>query len=159
MKKVLLSVTLVAAVAAGAAAWASSASTPRVLSLLEVTGRQHGLSGFHFQHPPRAGDQMAQTDVLYEWSGSKRAQVGRVQLVITSVTDFNRNGALGLLTAQVFLPTGSLFAEGYARFGGRSPAVTVPILGGTGSYADARGYVVSRFLDDQRTSLEVHPVG
>ncbi len=159
MRKLLLSVAGVAvilAVAAGAIS-ASSTSTPPVLSLLDVNGKQHGLSGYHFQRAPRAGDQTARTDRVYAWAGGKRgARVGRAELIILSKTDLSRKGAVGLLTAQVFLQSGSLFVEGYAHFGGSEQPASFPILGGTGSYATARGYVVSHPLGGGKTTLEFH---
>ncbi len=159
MRKLLLSVAGVAvilAVAAGATS-ASSTSTPPVFSLLDVNGKQHGLNGYHFQREPRAGDQTARTDQLYRWAGGKRgARVGRAELIITSKTDLGRNGAVGLLVAQVFLPAGSFLVEGYTRFGRAERPSTFPILGGTGSYAASRGYVISRPLGSNRTQLEFH---
>jgi len=64
--------------------------------------------------------------------------------------------AVGLLVAQVFLPDGSLLIEGYTRFGGAEKPSTFPVLGGTGSYAASRGYVISRPLGSNRTQLEFH---
>ena len=161
MRKVMLCITIVA-LASGVAVGATSAgsvSPPQVVRLLEVTGPQHGLNGFHFQRPPRAGDQIAQTDSVYEWTGGKRgARLGRVALIITSKTDAGRNGAVGLVVAQAFLPAGSLFAEGYARLGGPQAPSTFPILGGTGTYAAARGYVVSRPVGENKTMLVFHLV-
>ena len=60
------------------------------------------------------------------------------------------------MTAQVFLPAGSLLVEGYARFGGAEKPATFPIVGGTGRYATARGYVISRPLGGDRTKLTFH---
>jgi hypothetical protein len=157
MNKVLLCVAI-GALASSAAAGSTSAgsvSLPQVFTLLEVNGPQHGLNGFHFQRPPRAGDQIAQTDPLYEWTnGTRGARVGRVELIITSKTDAGRNGAVGLVVAQMFLPAGSLFAEGYARLGGPQASATFPVLGGTGAYAAARGSVTTRALGGDKTKLE-----
>lgn len=158
MKKALLCIAIVA-LASGAAVGGTSAgsvSPPQVFSLLEVNGPQHGLNGFHFQRPPRAGDQIAQTDPLYEWTnGTRGARVGRVELIITSKTGGSRN-AVALVVAQVFLPAGSLFAEGYAPFGGSQAPSTFPVLGGTGVYATARGSVTTRALGGDKTKLEFH---
>jgi hypothetical protein len=158
MRKLPLALAGVAAglaLAAGAVS-ASPTSTPPVLSLLDINGTQHGLGSYHLQHPPRAGDQTARTDQLYTWAGGKRgARVGHAELIILSKTNLDQSGAIGLLTAQVFLPAGSLLVEGYTHFGGAEKPATFPILGGTGSYATARGYVVSRPLGD-RTKLTFH---
>jgi hypothetical protein len=158
MRKLSLAVAGVAAGLALAAGAVSASSTPtQVLSLLDVNGTQHGLGGYHFQHPPRAGDQTARTDQLYTWIDGKRGgHAGRAELIIISKTDLNRSGAVGLLTAQMFLPAGSLLVEGYAQFGGAEKPATFPIVGGTGRYATARGYVVSRPLGNDRTNLTFH---
>jgi hypothetical protein len=159
MKKALLCIAIVA-LASGAAVGATSAgsvSPPQVFDLLEVNGPQHGLNGFHFQRPPRAGDQIAQTDPLYEWTnGTRGARLGRVELIITSKTGVSRNGSVALVVAQVFLPAGSLFAEGYARFGNSQAPSAFPVLGGTGAYATARGSVTSRALGGDKTRLQFH---
>jgi hypothetical protein len=159
MKKVSLCIAIgaVALVATSAATSAQSRSTTQTFSLLDITGQQHGLNGFHFQRAPRAGDQTARTDRLYNWAGGKRGvRVGRGEMIITSKTDLSRNGAIGLLTAQVFLPKGSIFVEGYARFGGAETPSSFPVLGGTGIYATARGYVISHPLGGDKTNLEFH---
>lgn len=159
MNKVMLCIALAAAAlaATSGAPSARSDSTPQVLALLAVTGQQQGLNGFHFQREPRAGDQIAETDNLYRWAGNKRgARVGRAEMIFTTKTDMNRNGAVALLVAQAFLPGGSLFVEGYARFGGAEAPSSFPILGGTGAYATARGYLVTRPLGQARTNLEFH---
>jgi hypothetical protein len=150
---------LVAAVAFTAVA--TSASSPSVtkqaLSLFAVNGEQHGLNGFNFQRPPRAGDQTARTDVLFKWDAGRRgARIGHAELIITSKTDLGPRGAVGLLVAQMFLAGGSLFVEGYTRFGGAEKPSSFPILGGTGSYATASGYVISRPLGQGRTKLDLH---
>jgi len=159
MKKVLLCIALGAAAVLGASAATSAQprSTAQEFSLLEIAGPSKGLGGFHFQHEPRAGDQTAQTDRLYKWVDGKRGtRVGRVEMIFTTKTDFTRKGATGLVTAQAFLPGGSLFVQGYAHFGPSDPPTAFPILGGTGTFATARGYVVSRQSGDDSTKLEFH---
>ena len=158
MKTVTACVAIASLVLAAAmASPARSESGLRSFSLLEVNGGQHGLNGFHFQRAPRAGDQIAQTDRLYKWAGGKRGpKVGHAEMLITSKTDMTRNGAIGLLVAQVFLPAGSLFVEGYARFGGADTPASFPVLGGTGTYSAVRGWVISHPLVGDRTRLDFY---
>jgi hypothetical protein len=159
MKNVSLAVAILALtlVAATGATSAPSTATPRAFSLLEVTGKAHGLNGFHFQRAPRAGDQIAQTDALYEWADGKRgARAGRAEMITTTTSNAGPHGFVALLIAQAFVPGGSLFVEGYADFGPSDAPKSFPILGGTGSYATARGYVTARPLGQDSTKLDFH---
>jgi hypothetical protein len=65
--------------------------------------------------------------------------------------------ATALFSAQVFLPGGTIFAEGYGRVNPNGPSrYTFPILGGTGTYANVRGYVNVHDLRDDRTNIQFH---
>jgi hypothetical protein len=154
------------------AAWASSASAisrPQTFSLLEVStpNSEHPLGDVTFDRPPRGGDSFAITNQLYKWAGTKRgARAGHDEVVITFVTDFGPNfshPATVLIVGQVFLQGGSLLAQGYGRVNPDGPArFTLPIVGGTGTYANARGYLKTRDLGNgqqDKTNLEFHLVG
>ena len=145
------------------AVWASTASaikSPRTISLLEVNGPngEQQLSDFSFDRPPRGGDQIGFANALYRWKGTERgARVGHDQGMITFITGFGpdfSNKALALFNAQVYLPGGTLFVEGYGRLNPDGPSrYTFPVLGGTGIYANARGSLKVHDLPSGNTSL------
>ena len=50
-----------------------------------------------------------------------------------------------------------MFVQGYGQVSPNGPTkVTFPILGGTGTYANVRGYVNLRTLGETKTNLEFH---
>jgi hypothetical protein len=83
-------------------------------------------------------------------------------LATTFVTGFGANfthRATLLLVAQVYLPDGTLLIEGYANVPADGPSFKLPVVGGTGIYADARGDVTARSLGDGttgRTKIDFH---
>jgi hypothetical protein len=143
---------------------ASAISSPQVFSLLEVStpDSQQPIGDFTFNRPPVGGDQLAFTNDLYKWAGTKKgARAGRDQVMITFVTesDFSHK-ATALFVAQVYLQGGTIFAQGYGQLNPNGPSkYTFPIVGGTGTYANVRGYVKVRDLGDgnqNTTNIEFH---
>jgi hypothetical protein len=132
-----------------AAVWACTASAtnrPQTFSLLEVSipRNDRPLADFTFDRPPVPGDQFSVTNALYSWDGAKRgARVGRVEVLHTFVTGFGADfshDATVLFVAQIYLPRGTMLAQGYGQVKANGPSrLTFPILGGTGTYANARG--------------------
>jgi len=155
---------LVAALAAGvlvaalSAASAPALSGSRSFSLLDVSrNTDQPIGDFDFNRPPRPGDRFAFTDDLYRWAGTKRgAHFGIVRGLGTFITGFGDNfshKATVLFVAQAYLPGGSLLIEGYGQPSPNGPSRFVfPVVGGTGSYANARGTVVVRDLGDGNQS-------
>ncbi len=148
------------------AVWASAASaikSPQTFSLLEVStpNSDQPLGDFTFDRPPVGGDRIAFTNALYRWKGTQKgAKVGHDQVMISFITgfgpDFSKK-ATALFSAQVFLPGGTMFAEGYGRVNPNGPSkFTFPILGGTGTYANVRGYVNVRDLRGGGTNIQFH---
>ena len=148
------------------AVWVSAASAikgPQTFSLLEqgTPNSDQPLGDFTFDRAPVGGHWIAFTNALYRWKGTKRgARVGRDQVMITFITgfgaDFSRK-ATALFSAEVFLPGGTIFAEGYGQVNPNGPSkYTFPILGGTGTYANVRGYVNVRDLHNDRTNIQFH---
>lgn len=148
------------------AAWVSSASavsSPQTFSLLEVEIPKNArpLGNFKPDRPPVAGDQFTVTNALYKWAGSKRgARAGRVQVLHTFITgfgsDFGHKATL-LFEAQVYLLGGSMFVEGYGQVSPNGPSkIMFPIVGGTGTYANARGYLNLRTVADGKRHLTFH---
>jgi hypothetical protein len=149
--------------------WASSASAikgPQTFSLLEVStpNSDQPLGDFTFDRPPVGGDRIAFTNELYKWAGTKRgARAGRDQVTVSFITGFGSDfskKATALFTAQAYLQGGTIFVEGYGQLNPNGPLkVTLPVVGGTGTYANARGYLNVRDLGDgnqSKTNLEFH---
>ena len=146
----------IAVLAALVAVWTTSASAlngPRVINVLDAPPGVDLPMGFDFDQPPVGGDQFAFTHTLYRWAGTKQgARIGRLHVVATFVTGFGprfSHSALMLFDAQAYLPGGSVVAEGYGRLNPDGPTrLTLPVIGGTGIYANVRGQVNVRDLGD-----------
>jgi hypothetical protein len=158
-----------ALVAVSAAVWATSAtalSSPKTFSLLEASGPNsfQPLGDFTFDRAPVGGDQAAVRNTLFKWAGTKKgARVGHDQVLITFITGFGSgftHKATVLYVAQVYLPGGTLLIEGYGQISPDGPSkVVVPIVGGTGIYANAGGYLNVRDLgngNQNKSNLEFH---
>ena len=162
MKKVTL--TVLGSLAAGTVAAllalpAGAGSTGgQTLHLLDVSAGD--TPAFDAGHgAPRPGDRVYVHDVLYRWQGAKRgARVGHVEAALTFMSGFGRDGAMVDITGQVFLPSGSLRIEGIGQIptDGRAHFV-LPVVGGTGAYAGARGELDSRDLtaNNGRSSFDL----
>jgi hypothetical protein len=145
---------------------ASALSSPQTFSLLEVStpNSQQPMGDFTFNRAPVGGDQLAFANDLYKWAGTKKgARAGRDEVIITFVTGFGSEfsqKATALFAAQVYLQGGTIFAQGYGQLNPNGPSkYTFPIIGGTGTYANVRGYVNVRDLGDgnqNKTNIEFH---
>ena len=137
---------------------ASALTKPQVFSLLEVSGPNRNLgpgSSFDEGGPPTLGARFAFTNGLYKWAGRKRGgRVGRIEGLCTiTKIDLAVHGATVACTATAFLPSGELQAQGTLVFTEKSgPTNYISIVGGTGAYAGARGYVKSTNLGDSNNS-------
>jgi hypothetical protein len=163
MRKLLV----VAVIAVSVGLWTSSAmalTSPRVFSLLDAPPQVDQPMGFAFNSPPVGGDQFAFHHTLYKWAGVKKgARVGHLQVVVTFVTGFGprfSHQALVLISAQAYIPGGSVMAHGYGHLRADGPArLTLPVVGGTGLYDNARGFVKVRDLGNgniSKTNIEFH---
>ena len=161
-------VLAIAVLAASVAVWTASASalnSPRVIRVLDAPpGIDLPMGAFDFNQPPVGGDQFAFTHTLYRWAGTKQgARVGHLHVVGTFVTGFGprfTHHALMLFDAQAYLPGGSVMAEGYGGLNPDGPTrLTLPVIGGTGIYANARGQIKVRDLGNgniNKTSIAIH---
>jgi hypothetical protein len=138
---------------------ASAASSPQVFNLLAVSSdNQPPINGFTFDRAPRAGDQFPIWDTLYKWAGTKKgARVGHDQGSGTFQT-IGKTSQTTLFTVQVYLGGGTIFVEGMARTVDGPTNLTLPILGGTGKYAGANGYVSVRAIGSSgnNSNLQFH---
>lgn len=156
MKFSLALATGVAVVALGGGG-AGAAGTPQVLHLdLSETSTPAFDAG---TGEPRPGDRVFLKDGLYAWKGAKRgARVGSVDSTLTFMSTFGARGATVEVSGQMFLHGGSLRVEGIGRVGPGPNRFTLPIVGGTGSYAGARGTVELRDLGSSgdKSVLDIH---
>ena len=148
-----------------AAVWGTSASalsSPQTFNLLDISSNDVApINGFTFNRAPRPGDQFAIEDALYKWAGTKKgARVGRVEGIATFQSGFSAEGATILFFAQAYIPGGTVVVHGYGHVNQSGPSTfTFPVLGGTGIYSNARGYVVVRDLGDgqgNNSNVEFH---
>ena len=160
MRKHGIVLVLAAATALSVAVWVSAGSAldkPRTFSLLEVDRTEAPLGDFAFDRPPTGGDRFTETSALYRWTGarSKGPRVGHDRVLLTFVTGFGAkftHRATVLVQAQVFLPDGTLMIEGYSDVPPDGPHTFVlPVVGGTGVYANARGSIEVRDVGNGRT--------
>ena len=161
MRTLKVTVMVGVALLAWGGACAGAAGGARTLSYLDVSRQDvPPINDFTFNRMPRPGDQFAIEDNLYKWAGAKRGGlVGRVEGIGTFQV-VAETGARVLFFAQAYLPGGSIDVEGYGRIDFRGPSrFTFPITGGTGAYANARGYVTVRDLgngESNNSSVTVH---
>jgi hypothetical protein len=150
----MLVLTASLAAAALSVPTAPAVTVPQHFSLLEVSRNlDEPIGDFRFDRPPVGGDQFTFTDDLYRWNGTKRgAHVGHVRVFATFITGFGDNfshKATTFFSAQFYLPGGSLVLNGFGQSNPNGPSrFVLPIVGGTGEYANARGTVTVRFLGD-----------
>jgi allene oxide cyclase-like protein len=144
-----------------AAVWALSASAvdgPQTFSLLEVDipKNDRPLGDFRFDRPPTGGDEFVVTNALYD----KGTRVGRVRVLHTFVTGFGQrfeHRATVLFVAQLYLRGGSMLVQGYGQVSPDGPSkLRLPIVGGTGRYANVRGHLDVRNLSERKTKLDFH---
>ena len=160
-----LFLVLLAAIAAVGAGSARTLSKPQDFDLLDVSRNvTEPIGGFEFNRAPAAGDRFAIEDDLYRWAGTKRgALYGHVVGLGTFQTSFGADfshPATVLFQAQAFLPGGTVFVEGYGRTNPNGPShFTLPVIGGTGAYENARGWISVRDLgngESSKSNVHVH---
>lgn len=160
MRTVIVLGAALAAALSLAAASASGLTRPQTFSLIEVEGQEIPISGFAFDRLPRAGDAFGFVNGLYKWAGRARgARVGHDEGICTflraSATEQDFF-AVAHCVAQAYLPAGQILVEGFARLSEEASPFTLAVTGGTGAYANARGYVRIRDLASGNSNLEFH---
>ncbi len=112
------------------------AAKPQTFSLLEVNTSFVGSGGFDAfgNTPPKVGQGFVVASDYYKWNGTKRgARAGSLNVVCTFV-DMGKT----ICTAAASLTGGRITAAGLIP---DSVKFQLPIVGGTGSYTGAKGYV------------------
>jgi len=149
------------------ALWVGSASAldrAQTFSVLEIDESDASVNlGFDFQRLPRPGDQFAFKSGLYKWTGTKRgARIGRDEGHCTFVRVAGEQDHLTLdahCAASFVLPTGTVLAEAFLTLPSGPLRADIPVIGGTGAYANARGFIHLRDLgtgDIGHTSITFH---
>ena len=121
-------------------ATSGAAAKPQTLNLLEVSTSFVATGGLdeNFNVPPKPGQGFVIGSDFYKWNGTKRgAHYGTLQVICTFSKVTGKN-AWQVCTGSALLPGGDLSISGVIR---QSDLFDVPIVGGTGVYAGARGYV------------------
>lgn len=143
MTRTLVAAASAIAMTAGAAV--AQASPPR--HLLDISGRSTPAAGVAANAAPSPGDRVFLVDTLYAWKGGKRgARVGHIESTLTFMSAFGSHGATVEISGQMFLPGGSLFITGIGHVAQGPNHFRLPVLGGTGTYAGARGTIDLRDL-------------
>jgi hypothetical protein len=162
MLRALALLAAVVAVFSVAVGGASGINRPLTFSLLEIDESDASTNlGFDFQRGPKPGDQFAFKSGLYKWAGVKRGtRIGYDKGWCTFIqvpTNFQQ--LWGHCTAGFFLPGGQILAAAFIHFTDGPLNVDVPVIGGNGIYANARGYVHVHDLgngEGGHTSLTFH---
>jgi hypothetical protein len=136
----------------------SGITRPQVFSLLEVEGPATALDPGATGDIPPAGSRFAFTSALYKWERRKRGdRVGRRDGVCTWIKfDAAAQSATILCTGVFFLAAGQIYATGMIRFARNAPFPDVPVIGGTGQYANVRGFIKIRQIGRGKANLAFH---
>ena len=126
---------------------ASAAGSPKVFNLLAVdNGKGQPINGFMFDRQPVAGDAFPISENLYKWAGTKKGAPAGHDLGIATFVNVGQSSQTTLFTVTAYLNGGTVFVNGMSRTVNGPASLTLPIVGGTGKYAGARGYVNVRPL-------------
>jgi hypothetical protein len=143
---------VVAALAAGVGS-AAAAGKPQTISLLAIDTFT-GVDGYNTSSatPPTIGSGYVGYGTVYKWAGVRRgARIGTIRILCTFTSvGVAPRAPSAFCDSTLFLPRGQLELS---RFISQSALVDLPIVGGTGAYAFACGYVrverigVNKFAD------------
>ena len=135
---VLILAGLVAALVASTGV--SALDRPEVVSVLVLPEGFTPLTADFDVTRLKAGDSFGFVGGTYTWAGTKRGtRIGRIEGSCQIVSAVSEAGAGTLSCASTaFLPGGRILFQGHDRLGSLK---TFPITGGTGRYANARGWV------------------
>jgi hypothetical protein len=151
-----LALTAALALAAGPA---GAATNRPPLHMLDLSFRSTPAMGVTTGGAPNPGDRVFLLDELYAWKGGSRGmRIGHIASTLTFMSHFGRAGATVELNGQMFLRGGSLLVEGIGPVTQGRNHFTLPIIGGTGTYAGARGSIDLRDLgaNGDRSDVAVH---
>lgn len=120
------------------AATSGAAVKPQTINLLMVDKSIVDIGALDPNSQPKVGKQFVLESDFYKWNGTKRgAHVGTFQAVCT-FTKITVNGYWLVCTGAALLPGGQLSVAGSLL---QDPLFDIAVVGGTGLYTGARGYV------------------
>ena len=130
------------------AATPGAAVKPQTISLLMVDKSIVDIGVVDPNSQPKVGKQFVIESDFYKWNGSKRgAHVGTLQAFCT-FTRIAGNGAWQVCTGAALLPGGQITVAGSVLQG---PLFDIAVVGGTGVYTGARGYVRIKSIGNGNT--------
>ncbi len=165
MRRRLVLVAVVAAVLGLAVAPAFGHRVAQVFSLIDVSGPSTALPPGSFnpnsEEPTPLGARFEFTDALYKWAGRKRgARAGRLEGLCTATRlSLAARSETIFCNATAFLPAGEILFAGHIVFSEHTNTFAVVVIGGTGSYAGARGFVKITNIgppDSNKSNFEIH---
>lgn len=159
MSRIVALVITAAAIAVTMSTFTSSATgitRPQIFSLLEVEGPARALDPGATSARPPLGSRFVFTSALYKWEGRRRGDgFGRRDGVCTWIKVAAQSATI-LCTGVFFLPGGQIYATGMIRFAKNAQLPDVPVIGGTGRYANVRGFIKVREIGRGKANLEFH---
>jgi hypothetical protein len=161
LRKGLFSLGVVAAAAVVSATLPASAITrPQVFNLIDVEVSSTPLDpGANFDENalPELGSRFILTDALYKWAGRKRgARAGRLEAICTFTKIEKRVAVTAFCEGTWYLPQGQILGAAFLRFAEEASAFRIAVLGGTGAYANARGFIKITDLRSGNSNMEFH---
>ena len=154
----VLAVLTLALVATGGT---SALGKPQVISVLSVSGPilTDPPDVFSRNSPPPIGTRLFFHDSVYAWAGKKRGERIGHTVGLCTLTGFTGNAFTSLCAETVFLPAGQILIAGSPLIKNGPMNFVVAVVGGTGRYSDARGWVRIRDLSTfGKSSLVFHLV-
>jgi hypothetical protein len=130
----------------------AAASRPHTLKVLEVDTSFVGTGGFniHGNKPPVVGEGVVIQGRVYKLNAHKQgARVGALHIECT----FTNSTGGSVCTAVVSLPKGKLVVSGLTP-GNSSKAYALPILGGSGRYAHAKGHIAIKPIGNSNSAVD-----
>lgn len=140
-----LAATCVAAVFVLGAAAAPAKESGRVIRFIEVDNDRTGrFIDADKNNRASFGDSFAGNLVLYAWAeeGGRGKRIGHAKVMCTFA---GSSGAF--CQGTFFLPGGTIVGQSYTRL---EDTIKIPVVGGTGAYAGARGTFTSKQIRDTR---------
>ena len=130
------------------AATPGAAVKPQTIKLLMVDKSIVDINVLDPNSPPKVGKQFVIESDFYKWNRTKRgAHVGTLQAFCT-FTKITGNGYWETCTGAALLPGGQIAVAGSIKQG---PLFDIAVVGGTGVYTGARGYVRIRSIGNGNT--------